>query len=575
MSNIPRLSKQSEELISSALSAVTERTNSGESPNDAIVKVASDKGITAGHVRLMVRAFNNGRSLGHIREHSGLHEKAASFSLADAGEILERMFPSKIPTQAEKQASVAVGSDYSRSPQAWLKRRAGGKVRTEMVKTAAAATPKQRPASAYEYRDGRKALSNLADIRREHDRVKDAAIKAAYKVAADVSELGEYFRRPDALPAAEVATNAAYMYGEPANKLVTHAGAMQKSARVANRARPVDWNATPYSLIKQALSSMTDFTMKRASLDTHASGLAEKKAEELRPFGLGLENVITGSLWDNQSQIEKQAVGLFGLGLVGATGGMARGMAQKMSPKTREDLVQDRLFELSSPQHEDKLRAIRVRTMLHELMNSDPIISGYDPQEVLEAYNHLAEVSPQVMQQRITAQGLLRKYLEQASALDAFDANEMLSVEKGITERNSPKALSKTHQTGAARELGPAIGTDTAKGADGDPLAKALSGYERITEKPAANGKSLAEQYDRLGWREALFGGEKKEPEEDSGPGVVISDKRPEKPEATEEPEATLPPPPAPMDLDAWFADSNADARQQEKSDLEQGIFPT
>jgi len=132
-------------------------------------------------------------------------------------------------------------------------------------------------------------------------------------------------------------------------------------------------------------------------------------------------------------------------------------MAESFAPKSREDMVQDKMNELGAPEHEDALRAIRTKTMVHEMMTSDSIISGYPYADVLDAFNHLSEVAPRAMQQRVMAQALIRKYLEQAAALDPFDVDQLLGVEGKISERDMPATLAKgNYLAGPMRELGPA-----------------------------------------------------------------------------------------------------------------------
>jgi len=462
MTKISRLTKESEERISEALSEVASRTNDGESPNDAIVKVATARQIPAGQVRLMVRAFNNGRCLSHLRNHDTIVEKAAAFALADASEILERMFPSEVETPAQKAAAAAVSTDYAMSPAGWLHRRAQASRRTALLKTASARTDAAPEALAYEEmptRMGKQAVSALHDLRREHQRMKDDAIGACYKVAATVNDVGEYFRRPTRRPVAEVMLNARAAFGKPGANLVKHAADMVKAKTAVNvpLTHKFSWNDEPYSLIKAALDAMTDFTAKRTALETFEDGLVEKRAEILRPFVLAPEqDVIIGSVWDNQSRT-KQAAGLFSLGIAGFMGGSARGLAEKIAPKSTEQMVQEEMNRLATPEHEDKLRAIRLQTMIHEMMASDPVISGYDPEEVMDAYNHLSEVAPRAMQQRVMAQALIRRYLEQASAIDPFDVDQLLGVESKLIDRDMPAQL-MTHQLpGQSRELGPMI----------------------------------------------------------------------------------------------------------------------
>jgi hypothetical protein len=306
-------------------------------------------------------------------------------------------------------------------------------------------------------RPGKEAMAKIGQLSLEHDKLKEAAVGAGYKVAADVNAVGDYFRRPDAFDINEVRVNAQTALGAPGGKLVEHATQFMKIAMVTPTrfTHRVDWSQEPYSLVKQAIDSMVDFTEKRAALDTFEAELPEKKAEALRPFCQSPGNgVLVGSVWDNQSQT-KQAAGLLGLTMAGVLGGSARGLAEKVTPKSKEELVQDKLQELAAPDHEDKLRAIRMQTMMHEMMASDPVISGYDPEMVMEAFNHLSEVAPRAMQQRVMAQALLRKYLEQASAIDPFDVDQALDVEGKLAERDMPQQLAANQSTGVMRELGP------------------------------------------------------------------------------------------------------------------------
>jgi len=88
-----RLSKQTEQRLTEALEKVATLVSEGEHPNDAIVKVASDAGIPAGHVNLMVTAFNTGRTETQRKIGQDIFEKSAEFDLADAEDILNRMYP--------------------------------------------------------------------------------------------------------------------------------------------------------------------------------------------------------------------------------------------------------------------------------------------------------------------------------------------------------------------------------------------------------------------------------------------------------------------------------------------------
>lgn len=114
-----RLSKQAEQRLTEALEKVAVLVSEGEHPNDAIVKVASEGGIPAGHVNLMVTAFNTGRTETQRKIGQDIFEKSAEFDLADAEDILNRMYPKEVKSAAEVRLSSVVSEEYS-SPPTWL-----------------------------------------------------------------------------------------------------------------------------------------------------------------------------------------------------------------------------------------------------------------------------------------------------------------------------------------------------------------------------------------------------------------------------------------------------------------------
>jgi len=483
MKEMPKLTKASEQLLSNALGDVAELTNTGVSPDDAIVKVASAEKIPAGQVRLMVRAFNNGRSVGHLRIHDSLEEKAASFDIANASNILERMFPSEHTTASQEKQAAVVSSDYSISPAGWVERKKQAEKRAGMTKTASVAAESPYPDNPL--RMGKQAISSLRTMRRDLEEAKQSIVGAAYTALGSIEKLASYFREPTAIPFESVRANAEVYYGERANKLMEKVSEHKiPLRRKGDTQLRVDWDAEPYTLVKAALDAASNFITLRKQYDELEGAHIEKRSETLRPFSVAQEPAVTtGSVWDNPSQTEKQAIGLFGLGVAGMAGGTAKGMAEHFSPKSREDLVQDRLNRLAESPHEDKLREISGRTMMHDLVTTDPVLTNFDYEDVLEAYNHLAAVAPRAMQQRITAKALLRKYMEQAESVDLFDVDQLLGVESRIAERDSPKSFAGTHSMGVARELGPP--------ASSSPSAP-QSAFSDVGDRVSGTGEGIA-----------------------------------------------------------------------------------
>ena len=91
-----RLSKEAESQVLDALGSVADLVNELDEPNDAIIKAAKEFNIPAGHVNLMVTAYNTGRTNKQRMAADDPQEKAASFKLADPVVIMEALYPSKV-----------------------------------------------------------------------------------------------------------------------------------------------------------------------------------------------------------------------------------------------------------------------------------------------------------------------------------------------------------------------------------------------------------------------------------------------------------------------------------------------
>ena len=127
------LSKAAEQKLISAIEQAAGFVNSGMSPNDAIVKSAAAANIPAGHINLMVHAYNTGRTTTQREQGDDTLEKAADFQLADADAVMAQLYPATVKTSAEIAREHVVSVDYAVSPAGMLARR-----RAQQEKAAAA-----------------------------------------------------------------------------------------------------------------------------------------------------------------------------------------------------------------------------------------------------------------------------------------------------------------------------------------------------------------------------------------------------------------------------------------------------
>lgn len=123
---------------------------------------------------------------------------------------------------------------------------------------------------------------------------------------------------------------------------------------------------------------------------------------------------------------------------VGAMSGLKAlaGPSQEPSPQAME---REALSDILDPTHEAELSKIRIQAMLSDFMASDPVISTYDPNEVLDVYNQVSEMTPRAAQQPAVMRGLLRKMLQQQDAMEPFEAEQLIKVETGLKNVAEPQ----------------------------------------------------------------------------------------------------------------------------------------
>jgi hypothetical protein len=151
----------------------------------------------------------------------------------------------------------------------------------------------------------------------------------------------------------------------------------------------------------------------------------EKKQEE---GFLGLRGYRTRDL---ESKVKKKQLAK----LRSETSPYARilGLGRSMEEMTQraEELAQVRsesidLADVFTPSHEFAINKVKAQALLNQLLTSDPIIKGYPPEEVIEAFNEIVRLRPEVLDHKPLAVGLLRQLLERAQLLDPMTVVKLL-----------------------------------------------------------------------------------------------------------------------------------------------------
>lgn len=454
---VKRLSKEAEARLTDALGSVADLVAGGESPTDAIVKVASGLGLPAGHATLMVTTYNIGRSEAQRKGGNDLFEKSAEFELADAAAVLERMFPERVKTAAEVAYGSVVSADYSRRPDF-------GRPRNEpLEKVASAGLPPMEtrsgvlvvaspqslpPEPAFAMK---RAYEKSETLRRRVEAARGEASHAGDELSRGIAKLADYFREFRCQPFPVVRDNACRLLGKKASVLMDMVAARVNGAERQKLARtqmvePVRFDTAPYSLIEGCLKLGESYLSKQAAYESLEKSAATESEELLRPFSASPTPAAgSGEAAGVLGFCEKEANGLVS-GLAGYALGKARSApilstlaSEELSGPSMDDMRTKATSSLTDPVLQAKIRNAQTGAMLSDLMANDEVIRGYHPDEVLQHFNSISQIAPRAASNQAMVQAMLRKRLVGGvNAIDPYDIDLMLNVENKIKQRDDP-----------------------------------------------------------------------------------------------------------------------------------------
>jgi hypothetical protein len=432
---MPRMTKEGEARLRTALDEVVDLVNDGKDPDDAIVKVATDHSIPAGHVNLMVAAYNTGRTTRHREGHSSLLEKAADFPIADAPAILERLYPSRAKSAAtiERESGVHVG--YSLSP-SWYARATHD---TGMEKAAKAADWRMVDKSVPLYPTVRdeeagervKLARQKAATAEEQDRLEASRVQNQIMAAFD--KLADYFNTPGNLVLADVRENVETLFGKEGVAVINQLRRTRPNlVKAAATGRFHSAMGEPYHTVSHLVDLAGRLRQVVSGNEKRASDRATALEELERPFVVaprsslldplplpGTKAAADAGFWPNFNALVARDI--------------SEPMWAGLKPTDKDKLVEKQLNAIGTPEHEQQLRDIKTRAMLEDMVTHDPVISGHHRDEVLDAFNEVSQLAPRASQQPLLMNALLRKRLQQGS-LDPFDATNIIGAEKGLME---------------------------------------------------------------------------------------------------------------------------------------------
>lgn len=426
------LSKEAEAKLLAAIEKAAALVNAGAEPDAAIVKVAAAENMPAGHINLMVHAYNTGRTTKQREQGDSTVEKAADFKLANADNIIAALYPANAKTAAVIHNDTVVSTEYAVSPAGFLARR-----QAVMQKAAAALTalPEKlwTPEPRDEHAAAMRAHSKKAAEKRAVEELRRRATVAYSKAANAMDELTTYFRSPTNMSFADAVTETALRLGDEGVSVLKKLAAVYPwLEKQAASGKAQFGNAGPYGLIETVIDSLAEYKDYQAQFNA-AQPVAKKAGAPVEP--------LTGSILQQPVEApfelkKADASSNLPTGPISATRMLGQNMFEGVGSyvKSPKELQTDAFKDITDPDHDRKLRNIRAQGVLADLVTNDPVISGHDPREVATAFNELAEIAPNFMDSSATVQALLRKRLE-AGQLADFDIKQLVELEKLEAEK--------------------------------------------------------------------------------------------------------------------------------------------
>lgn len=492
------LSKAAEQKLIGAIEQAAAYVNDGMEPNAAIVKSASAANIPAGHINLMVHAYNTGRTNKQREQGENTYEKAADFRLANADVVLGQLYPENVKTSAEIIREQVVSTEYAVSPAGFLARR-----RAEMEKAAAAqiALPAKTYTPAPRDPDGevRRAYSMKVAAQRQAEELRRQASAAYTKAAASLDELAQYFKVPGNMSFTDAVAQVGMRFGQEgvsvlqkvagvypqlekqaATKLehyghdrvydlvenVLHAVGgyvdAQKKVPAVKTAADNGKKELPVFLTGSILHNPADepLTLKEAAgagagagggpsnkgggpsnkdsfsdtLNRYSDGARKATA---KTFNFALNGLGKNSPEQNVLSNSTAATKSIGEAIGVGAAPSAGNMAKSVLglDKDPDKMQLNEYMNITSPDHETALKNIRAQATLHDMLMNDPVISGYEPREVAVAFNDVAQAAPNVVDSPAVLQAVLRKRLEAGQFAD-FDVKQLLEMDKLKADRD-------------------------------------------------------------------------------------------------------------------------------------------
>lgn len=296
------LNKQAEQKLIAAIENAANRVNAGATPNEAIIKSAAEAEIPAGHINLMVHAYNTGRTTTQREQGEDTLEKSADFQLADIHAVTEALYPKQVKTSGEIVRNSIVSTEYAVPPSGFLARR-----RSALDKTAAAQVAL--PAKTYvapprdAHAEAMRAHSEKTAVKHAEEESRRVVTATYNKAAAALEELNTYFRTPGNMSFQDAVTEVGLRLGDSGVSVLQKIAAVYPHFEKQAATKLQHFGDNPiYTLVTDVIGSVEAYNgANEAHSSKKANAVSQKAAQQF----------LTGSILAEDKPLElKQAANI-------------------------------------------------------------------------------------------------------------------------------------------------------------------------------------------------------------------------------------------------------------------------
>jgi hypothetical protein len=261
-----------------------------------------------------------------------------------------------------------------------------------------------------------------------------------------MEKLCEYFRVPGNMSFGDAVREVSLRLGNDGESVLHKVAAVYPHVtKQAATSELYIGNLVPCQLVENVLNAVDDYNTAQnaANVIKTASAPSKKETPEFLTGSI-LYNPVDEPLTLKEAAPKPPAprpTGPSGVlkPLLGPAYSVAKAMGSASDAASSLDSsnnVKSQYNKLTDPEHETALRNIRSQGTIHDLMLNDPVISGYDPQEVALAYNEISDAAPNLGDSPAIMQAMMRKRLA-AGQLGDFDVKQLLDMDKLRADRDT------------------------------------------------------------------------------------------------------------------------------------------